>query len=127
MSETESHYKPNGHFLVPKGWGSEEWIINSEKYCGKILRIKKDKKTSWHYHDIKDEVMYVHDGSVKIIYGYEEDINHFETREIVLYVGDSFHVPTGMIHQIIALDDTELFEFSTQHLDDDSIRLVKGD
>jgi mannose-6-phosphate isomerase-like protein (cupin superfamily) len=127
MNETESHYKPNGHYIVPKGWGFEEWIINSEKYCGKILRIKEGKKTSWHYHDIKDEVMYVHDGQVKIIYGYEEDINHFETREIILNTGDSFHVPTGMIHQIIALYDTELFEFSTQHFDDDSIRLVKGD
>ena len=28
------------HHFVEKTWGSEEWIVNSEKYCGKILRFK---------------------------------------------------------------------------------------
>jgi hypothetical protein len=28
---------------------------------------------------------------------------------------------------MIALEDTELFEFSTQHFDEDSIRIIKGD
>lgn len=126
-TQTESHYKPNGHFLVPKGWGCEEWIINSEKYCGKILRIKEGKKTSWHFHKVKDEVMYVHDGCVIILYGYDEDINNIETRQITLNRGDSFHIPIGMIHQIVALDDSEVFEFSTQHFDEDSYRLIKGD
>jgi len=23
--------------MVPKGWGFEKWIVNNEKYCGKIL------------------------------------------------------------------------------------------
>ena len=41
--------------------------------------------------------------------------------------GDKFHVPTGMRHQMIALEDTELFEFSTQHFEEDSYRLIKGD
>ena len=35
---------------VPKGWGYEKWIANSEDYCGKLLYIVKDKKCSWHYH-----------------------------------------------------------------------------
>ena len=26
---------------VPKGWGHELWIANCEKYCGKLLYIKK--------------------------------------------------------------------------------------
>ena len=29
--------------------------------------------------------------------------------------------------QIIALEDTEIFEFSTQHFDEDSYRILKGD
>jgi hypothetical protein len=28
---------------------------------------------------------------------------------------------------MLALEDTELFEFSTQHFDDDSYRIIPGD
>ena len=41
--------------------------------------------------------------------------------------GDNFHVYTGLRHQMFALEDTELFEFSTQHFDEDSYRIIKGD
>jgi len=41
--------------------------------------------------------------------------------------GDKFEVPVGLRHQMVALEDTELFEFSTQHFDEDSCRLIKGD
>jgi mannose-6-phosphate isomerase-like protein (cupin superfamily) len=111
------------HKFVEKSWGSEEWIVNSPKYCGKLLRINKDKSTSWHYHKLKDEVMYVHTGKVKIKHGRKEDINHFCNIEVTLWPGESFHIPTGLIHQITALEDTELFEFSTEHFDEDSIRI----
>ena len=29
--------------FVPKGWGFEKWIVNSEKYCGKLLYLVKGK------------------------------------------------------------------------------------
>ena len=50
--------------MVPKGWGFEKWIVNNEKYCGKILYIVKDRKCSWHYHKIKDETFYVQSGKI---------------------------------------------------------------
>jgi mannose-6-phosphate isomerase-like protein (cupin superfamily) len=113
------------HKLVPKGWGYEKWITNNEKYCGKLLRIVKGKKLSWHFHKIKDEVMYVQSGSILIQYGYSENIN--EANEVKLFAGDSFHIPVGMIHRIYAFEDSDIFEFSTQHFDEDSYRLEKGD
>jgi len=36
-------------------------------------------------------------------------------------------VPIGLVHQMEALEDSELYEFSTQHFDSDSHRLIKGD
>jgi len=30
-------------------------------------------------------------------------------------------------HQMLALEDSELFEFSTQHFEDDSYRIIRGD
>lgn len=111
--------------FVPKGWGFEKWIVNCEKYCGKILFIAKDKKCSWHYHDKKDEVFYVQSGKIRIFYGWTDDIETSTTK--ILERGDKFHVPIGMRHQMYGLEDTELFEFSTEHFDSDSIRVTPGD
>ena len=33
----------------------------------------------------------------------------------------------GLRHQMLALEDTDMFEFSTQHFDEDSYRVIKGD
>ena len=45
---------------------------------------------------------------------------------LVLEPGDHFHVPPGLIHAMYGLQDTKMFEFSTQHFDSDSIRILKG-
>jgi len=111
--------------FVSKGWGFERWIVNNEEYCGKLLYLTKGKRCSWHYHILKDEVFYVQSGRVKVLYSDEEDRD--SAKEIILEAGDNFHVYRGLKHQIIALMDTELFEFSTQHFDSDSHRIIKGD
>jgi len=33
----------------------------------------------------------------------------------------------GLVHQMEALEDSELYEFSTQHFDSDSHRIERGD
>lgn len=111
--------------LVPKGWGFEKWIVNNTEYCGKLLYFVKGKKCSWHYHDLKDETFYIQSGKILLRYSEEDDLTSSD--ELILEKGDRFHVTRGMRHQMIALEDTELFEFSTQHLDSDSIRIIKGD
>jgi mannose-6-phosphate isomerase-like protein (cupin superfamily) len=111
--------------FVPKGWGFEKWITNNDKYCGKLLYFVKGKKCSWHYHKIKDEVFYIQSGKLQVFYGNCD--NQLDASVIVLEKGDSFHVKAGLRHQMLALEDTEMFEFSTQHFDDDSYRIIKGD
>ena len=111
--------------FVPKGWGFEKWIVNCEKYCGKLLYFVKGKKCSWHYHKIKDEVFYVQSGKILVRYSDGDDLDSCQT--VVLERGDNFHVPIGLRHQMEALEDTELYEFSTQHFDSDSYRITKGD
>ena len=56
--------------FVPKGWGYEDWIVNKEEYCGKLLFFKKGKSCSWHYHNLKDETFYVHKGELEVRYGW---------------------------------------------------------
>jgi quercetin dioxygenase-like cupin family protein len=111
--------------FVPKGWGFEKWIVNNEKYCGKLLYLVKGKKCSWHYHKLKDEVFYVQSG--KILLKYSDSENLEKANSIILEKGDNFHIYIGLKHQMLALEDTELFEFSTQHFDSDSHRIINGD
>lgn len=111
--------------FVPKGWGFEKWIVNNEEYCGKLLYFVKDKRCSWHYHVKKDEVFYIQSGKMLVKYSDRDDLN--TAHELILERGDNFHVYRGLRHQMIALEDTELFEFSTQHFDEDSHRIKKGD
>ena len=110
---------------VPKGWGWERWIVNCEEYCGKLLYFAKGKKCSWHYHILKDEVFYLQSGKLCVKFSIEDNLE--EAEELILTPGDNFHVFRGLRHQMIALEDSELFEFSTQHLDSDSYRILKGD
>jgi len=118
---SENHIKPQDMKFVPKSWGWELWIVNNEMYCGKILFIKQGKYCSYHYHEIKDEVLYIQQG--KINFTYEEDGVDFEHGE--LGVGEAFHVIPGVKHQMEALEDTYIIEFSTQHFDEDSKRVTR--
>ena len=74
---------------------------------------------------IKDEVFYLQSGKMLIKYSEEDDIT--TAKELVLNPGENFHVYRGLRHRMIALKDSELFEFSTQHFDSDSYRVEKGD
>ena len=112
------------HF-VPKGWGFEKWIFYCEEYCGKLLYFVKGKRCSWHYHKLKDEVFYIQSGMILLKYSDDDDLEN--AKSVILQQGDRFHVYRGLRHQMIAMLDTELFEFSTQHFDSDSYRVIKGD
>jgi quercetin dioxygenase-like cupin family protein len=46
---------------------------------------------------------------------------------MVIQPGDKFHIYRGLRHQMVAQADSELFEFSTQHFDEDSNRVIAGD
>ena len=111
--------------FVTKGWGYEEIICNSEKYCGKILHFFKGKRCSYHKHLIKDEVFRISYGELEVTFGETDDI--LMARTITLTKGDIFHVPVGMRHQMKAVQETEMYEFSTQDFPSDSIRIIKGD
>jgi len=121
-----------------KGWGYEFHITNNPKYCGKLLYMEKNKKMSVHYHVLKDEVMYLHNGCVEIWWTDRKDFDILK-KEIetlgkekvlnltVLLPGESFHVPQQRVHQILALENSNIYEFSTTDYPEDSYRIIKGD
>jgi quercetin dioxygenase-like cupin family protein len=60
-----------------------------------------------------------------VYYSIEDDLDKAE--QLVLNPGDNFHVFRGLRHRMYAIEDSELFEFSTEHFDSDSYRIEKGD
>lgn len=113
------------HTYVDKGWGFEDIIVNNDLYCGKVLHFEEFKRCSYHYHKLKTETFFLRKGMLMVTYGWTDDI--LEAKETVLMAGDIFHIPIGLRHQMFAMEESELFEFSTQDFVDDSYRVIKGD
>jgi mannose-6-phosphate isomerase-like protein (cupin superfamily) len=114
------------HF-APRGWGHEYWIENRPDYCGKILVIAPGKRGSLHFHVKKTETMLVTRGAMILRLIDPETAQEYEQ---VLGQNDSILIPAGQVHQIINANTDqrlELIEFSTQHFEDDSRRVQKGD
>ncbi len=109
---------------VEKGWGYELIIENTEKYCGKILHFNTGCKFSMHYHILKQETWYVASGRYRFLW---IDTATADMHERELVVGDIVTNYVGQPHQIICLEEGDIFEVSTQHFDSDSYRVFKGD
>ena len=108
----------------PKGWGEEIWIINNEKYCGKLLKFNKGATFSDHYHINKDEAWYVLEGKLELRY---YDLANADRLTIELSPGSVVHIPPSTPHQLIALEASTVIEVSTPHEEADSYRIGKGD
>ncbi len=109
--------------VVPKGWGQEDWIHNDKLYCGKKLVLLKGKHCSLHFHILKTETFYIIKGKVLIELYYPDGSQ--ELREMV--PGDHALLVPGVVHRFTGLEYSEIMEFSTQHFDEDSHRIEKGD
>jgi len=109
----------------PKGWGRELWIANLPLYCGKILELNKGKRCSIHYHKIKDETFYILSSKVQM--NLYHNSYPGDPTSIVMQPGDTIHIPQKLSHQFIGLEDSQILEISTQHFEEDSYRLLKGD
>jgi mannose-6-phosphate isomerase-like protein (cupin superfamily) len=114
--------KPTFH---KKGWGCELWLTNNNKYCGKILQFNAGKKCSFHYHLKKHEHFYVLEGQFSIILSNDDEYNI--DNSFVLAVGSVLEIPIGVRHQMIANMDSKIIEISTEHFENDSYRVIKGD
>ena len=57
----------------------------------------------------------------------KESATAISVREFDLFEGECMDVAPVLVHQMEALEDSELFEFSTEHFESDSYRVIKGD
>ena len=121
LEELASAFKVSSHIesakAIPKVWGYEKWLENNEKYCCKVLSVKKGYQCSLHYHKKKDETFVVTGGHIRLELGNE--ILH-------LRPGAFIRIPPRTKHRFTGIEDSLIMEVSTHHDEADSYRLVKS-
>src|SRR3989344_6514008 len=127
-SQTEGEVK-----LVTKPWGNatidgtegvgELWLNykrgenvgeEEKRYVFKKLYIKKGTKTSFQYHVNKLETNHLLEGSAEAWQENEKG----EIEKSFFKVGDTWTIPCGRKHRLIALEDMVMLEASTPEVDD---------
>ncbi|MBI5469864.1 cupin [Candidatus Kaiserbacteria bacterium] len=119
--------------LVTKPWGNgkiggvsgvgELWLNyvrgenvgdEEKRYVFKKLYIKKGTKTSFQYHVNKLETNHLISGSAE---AWQENEKGGMEKSIFM-AGDSWTIPCGRKHRLIALEDMVMLEASTPEVDD---------
>ena len=111
MAEHPHRFTP---VRVEKPWGHELLWASSDRYVGKILHIRGGHLLSLQYHEQKHESIFVLAG--RMIFRYRDAQGALAER--VMEAGEAQQVPTGLVHQFEAIEDTDVLEASTPHLDD---------
>jgi mannose-6-phosphate isomerase len=99
---------------VEKPWGYEIWFAWTDIYVGKIIHVNQGGKLSLQYHKCKDETSYLQSGRMLLTQG--PTVEEISIREIG--PGTNWRNLPGTIHTIEALEDSDVLEVSTPHLDD---------
>jgi mannose-6-phosphate isomerase-like protein (cupin superfamily) len=99
---------------VSKPWGSELWFAHTDRYAGKILRVRAGCRLSVQFHEEKDETSYVLSGRVIVSQG--DSAETMAAQE--LGPGDSWRISPLIIHTLEAVEDAEIIEVSTPQLED---------
>ncbi|HEX3804980.1 MAG TPA: cupin [Solirubrobacteraceae bacterium] len=114
MSTTESAAEQTLPRRVEKPWGYEIWWAATDEYVGKILHVNKGHRLSLQYHERKDESCYVLAGRLIVVQGESEET----LTERTVSVGDVWRNVPRVVHTIEALEDSDVLEASTPHLED---------
>ena len=104
---------PEVPYRVDKPWGYELIWARTDRYVGKILHVRAGHVLSLQYHNRKDETMHVFHGELILRSGPAEALVERRFRQ-----GESVHIPPGLVHQIEAVEDSDVLEASTPELDD---------
>ena len=99
---------------VEKPWGYELIFAHTDRYAGKILHVDAGQALSLQYHEKKDETLFLLEGEYRLVV--EEDGAMVER---TIRAGDSYHVPVGTRHRMVAgPEGCDILEVSTPELDD---------
>ena len=106
---------------VQKIWG-EEWWLDNEEFCTKLLFVKPGFQCSLHYHPVKRESFRLLSGALFLE---QRDIRGIPFEEF-LAVGDRRLIEPKTPHRFRSYEGAVILESSTHHDDADVVRLVES-
>jgi mannose-6-phosphate isomerase-like protein (cupin superfamily) len=112
---------PEVRVFTSKGWGWMDDIAN----IGRKIFVKMGRKTDWHYHTTKTEILYVDSGRLLVIFSEDDTLD--DACEIVLKAGHVFEIYPRLRHRLKGLEDCHLTEFGVIRPEPDEFCLEKGD
>ena len=98
--------------LVEKPWGFELIWAQTDDYVAKMLHINAGARLSLQYHEVKEETVYVMQGTL---------LNYTDETSPPQHIpeGQSLHIEPHQVHRFGAGKElVRLMEVSTPHLDD---------
>ena len=112
--------------VYDKPWGFERQWAAHGPVGGKILHIKKGNRTSLKYNTLKDECLFVLNGTIRVQYGTErtlaDPVQHpFQYAE--LGHGECLNIQSGCPYRITAEEDAQVVEISETKYQNRTIRI----
>lgn len=117
--------------LGPKDWGNEVLLVETPHYTLKRLEMKAGYGGPLQYHEVKEETFTLHEGEAFVDFdpdGYPHDTSLSEEylgqmpprrlERVKMVRGETFHVPPGAVHRVIAISDCVFYEASLPVFDD---------
>lgn len=110
----KTRIEPYSPKTLTREWGEEVFIAETPQYLGKILRMRAGTKGGLQYHVEKDETFHLLSGRAWV----RSDNGRGELTATIMYPGQSYHIPPGVVHQVEAIEDCVFVEASTPHYND---------
>lgn len=99
-----------------KYWGWIQTVIAQDDFTLKNVFMKAGTQSSMEYHINKDEYYFIQKGKLKL--GCR--IGRAQNTSLILNEGDVYHIPPGLMHMRMAIEDTLIVEWSNKDDDEDS-------
>lgn len=101
---------------IQKYWGKIKTVYENSELVVKHIEMNKGTQSSMEYHLKKDEYYYLVKGKLKI----GMRIGRAKNVSKILEEGQIYHIPRGLMHMRIALEDCIIVEWSNSDDDSDS-------
>jgi len=106
--------------IVEKPWGHESVWAGFSGVHGKTLFIKQGHRTSFKYHKLKTEVLFLQKGIAEVTFGDEYSLDDPVAHPIktsIIKEGNSLMVQSGCPYRIKAITDCEIVEIGNNSSD----------
>lgn len=101
---------------LSKYWGHIQNIYRANNLVIKLIEMSANTQSSLEYHVNKEEYYFLLKGKLKI----GMRIGRAKNTSVIINTGQIYHIPKGLMHMRIALEDCTILEWSDTDDDTDS-------